>query len=103
AVFPVVGTGPVGQLFVRTLRADCKTFSAIDALILKEHQFRIRFERFRVVAPPAVEWTSFENHRRANARPVVDSELLYVEDQPLYFLHADLFSPVVVDLSRQSD
>ena len=61
------------------LGAGFDALAAPDALDVPGNELRGRSQRLRVAAPPAAKWAAFEEHRRTDARPVVDGEALDVE------------------------
>jgi len=47
-----------------------------------EDDLRLDPLRFRIVAPRAREWTSFQKHRRADAWAIMQGEALDIEYDP---------------------
>ena len=59
--------------------------TAVDALLFLEEHFRLRGEPFGVVAPGTAEGTALEEDGRADAGPVVETELAHLEDNRRLF------------------
>ena len=62
------------------LRADGNAFAAHRAFAGIEQQFRFEGLRLGIVAPEAMQRTAFDEDYGPDPRPVVDTELLYIEN-----------------------
>jgi hypothetical protein len=51
-----------------------------DAAIVMQHDFQVGRLAFRIVTPPATEWTTLEKDGGADARPIVDGIFFDIED-----------------------
>ena len=64
------------------MAAGSLTSATLDASSGLVHHFQAQGLALGIVAPPAVERTSFEKDRGADPGPVVEGEFLYVENLP---------------------
>lgn len=71
----------------RLASAHADTGSAAKATIRPQNQLGYRSLTLRVVAPLAVERTSLEEDRGADAGPIVDGEPLDVKDKTYFLFH----------------
>ncbi len=62
-------------------RAFFDTIATADAVRFPQHDLWVRMNGFGVAAPRAAERAALEEHRRADARPILDREPLDIEDQ----------------------
>jgi len=54
--------------------------SAAQALVLEEHELRLRGKALGVMAPPAAQGTTLKKNRGADSRAIVDGKTLDVEN-----------------------
>jgi len=63
-----------------SLWTDDKAFAAADASVGIEHDLRLQVDAFGVLAPEAMERTSFEKDSCTDAGSIMNRESLNIED-----------------------
>jgi len=65
----------------RAMRTSGSAIATMDAAFVKVNQFRFVRLAFGVVAPAAIQWTTFEKYRRSNSWAIMERKTHEVEDK----------------------